>query len=115
MAKGKFVSYLRVSTATQGKSGLGLEAQREAVAQYLNGGNWELVQEVIEAITTLPERMVYSSPSTAISLSIGRWNVSFISELKAAFAAFSATKSCGRLGPEMAGTIVPISKCNVSV
>ena len=48
MAKGKFVSYLRVSTATQGKSGLGLEAQREAVAQYLNGGNWELVQEVIE-------------------------------------------------------------------
>ena len=48
MTKGKFVSYLRVSTATQGKSGLGLEAQREAVAQYLNGGNWELVQEVIE-------------------------------------------------------------------
>jgi DNA invertase Pin-like site-specific DNA recombinase len=48
MAKGKFVSYLRVSTATQGKSGLGLEAQREAVAQYLNGGEWELVQEVIE-------------------------------------------------------------------
>ncbi|MDB4207678.1 recombinase family protein, partial [bacterium] len=48
MAKGKFVSYLRVSTATQGKSGLGLEAQREAVAQYLNGGDWELVQEVIE-------------------------------------------------------------------
>jgi DNA invertase Pin-like site-specific DNA recombinase len=48
MAKGKFISYLRVSTARQGVSGLGLEAQREAVASYLNGGSWSLVQEVVE-------------------------------------------------------------------
>ena len=48
MATGKFVSYLRVSTEKQGKSGLGMDAQREAVAQYLNGGNWDLVQEVVE-------------------------------------------------------------------
>ena len=48
MANGKFVSYLRVSTARQGISGLGLEAQREAVARYLNGGSWSLVQEVVE-------------------------------------------------------------------
>jgi DNA invertase Pin-like site-specific DNA recombinase len=47
-AKGKFVSYLRVSTKRQGRSGLGLEAQREAVAAYLNGGRWTLVEEVIE-------------------------------------------------------------------
>lgn len=46
--KGKFVSYLRVSTQRQGKSGLGLEAQREAVAGYLNGGNWSLVSEIVE-------------------------------------------------------------------
>jgi DNA invertase Pin-like site-specific DNA recombinase len=37
MANGKFVSYLRVSTKGQGQSGLGIEAQREAVARYLNG------------------------------------------------------------------------------
>jgi DNA invertase Pin-like site-specific DNA recombinase len=37
-----------VSTARQGISGLGLEAQREAVAQHLNGGRWTLVQEVVE-------------------------------------------------------------------
>jgi DNA invertase Pin-like site-specific DNA recombinase len=48
MANGKFVSYLRVSTARQGISGLGLEAQRAAVAGYLNGGDWSLVQEVVE-------------------------------------------------------------------
>jgi DNA invertase Pin-like site-specific DNA recombinase len=48
MAEGKFVSYLRVSTTRQGRSGLGLEAQRKAVEDYLNGGNWQLVKEFVE-------------------------------------------------------------------
>jgi len=48
VASGRFVSYLRVSTARQGISGLGLEAQREAVNSYLNGGRWTLVQEIVE-------------------------------------------------------------------
>lgn len=33
-----FIAYYRVSTAKQGRSGLGLEAQKEAVARYLAGG-----------------------------------------------------------------------------
>src|SRR5919112_4291727 len=48
MANGKFVAYLRVSTGRQGRSGLGLEAQRKTVADYLNGGDWKLVAEVVE-------------------------------------------------------------------
>jgi DNA invertase Pin-like site-specific DNA recombinase len=48
MASGKFISYLRVSTQRQGRSGLGLEAQRNTVADYLNGGRWKLVEEVVE-------------------------------------------------------------------
>jgi len=48
MRNGKFVAYYRVSTAKQGASGLGLEAQQESVRSYLNGGRWKMVDELTE-------------------------------------------------------------------
>lgn len=48
MSAARYIAYYRVSTDKQGRSGLGLEAQRSAVVDYLNGGNWELVEEYTE-------------------------------------------------------------------
>ena len=48
MSENKFVAYYRVSTAKQGTSGLGLEAQEHAVLEYLNGGQWKLIQKFVE-------------------------------------------------------------------
>jgi DNA invertase Pin-like site-specific DNA recombinase len=45
---GKWISYLRVSTDRQGKTGWGVEAQRKAVEDFLNGGRWQLAQEFVE-------------------------------------------------------------------
>ena len=43
-----FVSYLRVSTDGQGRSGLGLEAQRQSVAAYVTQAGGEVVAEFRE-------------------------------------------------------------------
>src|SRR5256884_959957 len=47
-SKGKFVAYYRVSTDRQGRSGLGLDAQREAVLRHLAGHPGALVDEFCE-------------------------------------------------------------------
>ena len=46
MTEFKWISYLRVSTNKQGKLGLGIKAQRDAVEQFLNGGR--LLKEYVE-------------------------------------------------------------------
>jgi len=49
----KYISYLRVSTARQGESGLGLEAQRMTVANFVRsqGPDAQIVRECVEIET----------------------------------------------------------------
>lgn len=51
MAHDQFVTYYRVSTQRQGASGLGLEAQRQAVAQHLSGRVKTVLDEFVEVET----------------------------------------------------------------
>jgi len=44
----RFVAYLRVSTEQRGRSGLGLEAQREAVARFVAGSGGLVAAEYVE-------------------------------------------------------------------
>jgi len=46
-----FVSYLRVSTDKQGRSGLGLEAQREAIARFAEAEGFSILAELVEVET----------------------------------------------------------------
>jgi DNA invertase Pin-like site-specific DNA recombinase len=52
MSEGKLlVAYLRVSTPAQGKSGLGLDAQRERIARFAEANGFEIVTEHVEVET----------------------------------------------------------------
>jgi DNA invertase Pin-like site-specific DNA recombinase len=48
VSHGGFIAYYRVSTGKQGKNGLGIAAQRQVVANYLNGGDWRIIAEFTE-------------------------------------------------------------------
>jgi len=89
----KFVSYCRVSTAKQGRSGLGLEAQRTAINDFLNCGEWKLVAEYVEIETgkndDRPElrKALHRAKVTGATLVIAKLdrlsrNLRFIAELQ---------------------------------
>lgn len=71
MASQKFVTYLRVSTQRQGISGLGILAQREAIANYLNGVNGaEVVAEFEEHETGRGSNALAKRPQLAAALTL---------------------------------------------
>jgi DNA invertase Pin-like site-specific DNA recombinase len=47
----RIVSYTRVSTDQQGRSGLGLEAQREAIARFAEAEGLKVIAELVEVET----------------------------------------------------------------
>jgi DNA invertase Pin-like site-specific DNA recombinase len=69
---GRFVAYYRVSTQKQGRSGLGLEAQRSAVADYLNGGRWALLAEFTEVETGKGSNALDKRPELRAALALCR-------------------------------------------
>ena len=48
---GALVAYLRVSSTKQSKSGLGIEAQREALARFARDNEYDIISEYVEIET----------------------------------------------------------------
>ncbi|WP_144158009.1 recombinase family protein [Paraburkholderia sp. BCC1885] len=71
MTEQKFVTYYRVSTQRQGISGLGILAQREAVANYLKGvNNSEIVAEYEEHESGKGSNALAKRPELAAALAL---------------------------------------------
>eukprot|EP01037_Dinobryon_pediforme_P002741 gene2741-2780_t len=68
----QLIAYLRVSTGQQGKSGLGIEAQREAVARFAQAEGCEIVAEYVEIETGKGSDAVDRRPKLAEALAKAR-------------------------------------------
>ncbi len=107
---GQIISYFRVSTGKRGKSGLGIEAQRDAVARFAAEGR-EVFAEFVEVETSKGADALDRRPKLAEALARARKakvpvvvaklcrlsrDVAFISGLMAQTVSFIATE----LGPD---------------
>jgi DNA invertase Pin-like site-specific DNA recombinase len=66
------ISYIRVSTDKQGKSGLGIEAQREAIARFAAAEGCEVVAEHVEVETSKGADALDRRPQLAAALAAAR-------------------------------------------
>lgn len=69
MVEGKFVAYFRVSTQKQGVNGLGMDAQKETVRQFLSSGG-ALVGEFVEVETGKGSNALAKRPQLAAALAV---------------------------------------------
>jgi DNA invertase Pin-like site-specific DNA recombinase len=97
----KAVTYYRVSTSSQARSGLGLDAQRVAVAQYCGGRDCDVVGEFTEVesgkLDTRPElaKALHLAKITGATLVVAKLdrlsrNVAFLAALQDSGARFLA-------------------------
>jgi DNA invertase Pin-like site-specific DNA recombinase len=68
----QLIAYIRVSTARQGKSGLGLEAQRAALARFAETEGFEFVGEFVEVETGKGSDALERRPQLAAALAEAR-------------------------------------------
>lgn len=66
------VTYYRVSTDKQGKSGLGLEAQRQAVEAFMARSGWNLVGEYTEVETAKGKDALSIRPQLGQALAMAK-------------------------------------------
>jgi DNA invertase Pin-like site-specific DNA recombinase len=66
------VTYLRVSTSRQGRSGLGIEAQRESIARFAGTEGYEIIGEYLEVETGKGADALDRRPQLAAALNAAR-------------------------------------------
>jgi DNA invertase Pin-like site-specific DNA recombinase len=66
------VSYIRVSTAQQGRSGLGMDAQRAAIARFVEAEGCEALAEFVEVETGKGADALDRRPQLAAALAAAR-------------------------------------------
>lgn len=97
----RVVAYYRVSTEAQGRSGLGLQAQRDAVSSLCHQRNWEIIAEFTEVesgkrndrpqlATALKRARVTGSRLVIAKLDRLSRNVAFLASLQESGAKFTA-------------------------
>jgi DNA invertase Pin-like site-specific DNA recombinase len=60
------ITYVRVSTSQQGRSGLGIEAQRSALKHFADAEDFELVREFVEVETVRAPTRWTAVPSSRL-------------------------------------------------
>ena len=66
------IGYVRVSTSKQGKSGLGIEAQQEALSRFAEAEGFELVRVFVEVETGKGSDAIERRPQLAAALAEAR-------------------------------------------
>lgn len=72
MTKPPLIAYVRVSTGRQGKSGLGLDSQRENIARFAAAEGYEVVSEYVEVETGKGADALERRPKLAAALAEAR-------------------------------------------
>lgn len=68
----QLVSYIRVSTSQQGRSGLGIEAQRATLARFAENEGFDIIAEMVEVETGKGSDALDRRPQLAAALATAR-------------------------------------------